>query len=88
MKIALYSSYGSNYTRPQEADEFYEENSSYVRTTEIVEVEFTELDHATVVLAQVARVDHEIEDTRADLTRKIQDLEDERSKLLAITHEA
>jgi len=88
MKIALYSSYGSSYTHPQEAEGYYEDDPNYVRTSEIVEVEFTELEHATVVLAQVARVDHQIEDVRADLTRRVQDLEEERSKLLAITSES
>lgn len=64
-----------------------EEGSDYVRVSEPMEVVFTALSDEVVLGARVQQIDGEIEKTRAELTRRINDLTDQRQRLLAITHE-
>ena len=70
-----------------EVDDYSEMNADKVRLTERLEVTFTPLEDEEVLAAQVQFIDNEIEKTRAELTRKIEDLKDQKQRLLAITHE-
>jgi len=85
MKIALYDrSYGSEVW---EATDYRENDIDSLRVTNIVDVEFVDLPPEKVIPEQVARIDRGIEGLRAELGKKIAWLEDEKAKLLAITHE-
>ena len=63
------------------------EESDYVCVSEPLEVTFTPLDDEVVLKARVDCIDNQIEKTRAELTRKVTDLQDQKQRLLAITHE-
>ncbi len=83
MKIARVELYGS--PMYMEWRDYHEEDSDYVRLTEVAEVEFTDLPKETVVPKQVALLDAKIEDARAKFHEAISILEERKSKLLAIT---
>ena len=85
MKIALYEMSGSSMV--WEASEWREEDPDTIRTTEVVDVEFVDLPDEVVVPKKVKAIDDKIEAARAKFGQAIQLLEDEKSKLLAITHE-
>jgi len=70
-----------------EADEYSETNPEYVRTSEIIDVEFVDRDPSEVTKEKVASVDNRIEEARAAYQVLMNTLEDEKAKLLAITHE-
>ena len=85
MKIALYDcGYGESVW---EVTDYCENDSDRTRTTEILDVEFVALPLEKVIPEKVARIDRGIEGLRAELGKKIARLEDEKAKLLAITHE-
>ncbi len=87
MKIARYQTdYGTEIT--SEADDWMEKSDDYIRLTESIEVEFVYLSSEVVVPQKIARIDRGIEGLRAELGEKIAHLEDEKAKLLAITHES
>ena len=85
MKIAIYDcGYGESVW---EATDYRENDTDSTRITEILEVELVDLPPEIVVPEKVARIDRGIEGLRAELGEKIARLEDEKAKLLAITHE-
>ena len=86
MKIAMAELFGGRPV-PRKWTDHKEIDSDYVRTSEIIEVEFVDLPDEIVVPAKVAVIDRGIEGLRAELGEKIARLEDEKAKLLAITHE-
>jgi hypothetical protein len=83
--VALYS--GKYHTAIFEVEGWIEEHKEYVRVTEPVEVTFTPLPDEVVLEGRVKAIDNEITKTRAELTQRINDLTDQKNRLLAITHE-
>jgi hypothetical protein len=67
--------------------DFMENDSDYVRATEPLEVTFTPLSDEVIVEGRVKSLDAEIEKTRAEMSLKINDLKDQKQRLLAITHQ-
>ena len=84
--IALYQS-KYNTISPSEADGWMEDNEDYVRLTEPVTVTFKSLSDADVLAARVAMLDAQIKEVRARLTQKVNGLEEQKQRLLAITHD-
>jgi len=84
--IALYVSKYNNIS-VSSVDCWIEADADYVRATEPLTVTFTALPDETVLAGRVASIDAQIETTRAELTRKIEDLKDQKQRLMAITHE-
>ena len=86
VSIALYrSKYG--YFSASEVSDWIEENEDYIRVTEPIHVEFTALPDDAILRARVASIDNTIEKVRAEYTVRINDLTDQRNRLLAITHQ-
>ena len=84
--VALYlSKYGTHTVN--KFDCWIDEDSDYVRVSEPMEITLTPLDDETVLKARVDSIDNQIETVRAELTRKVNDLTDQKQRLLAITHE-
>ena len=83
MKYAKYDANGTEMI--WEVNEWHEER--YIRLTEIIEIDLVDLPPEIVVPAQVAQIDAQIEQARANFGAAIGLLEDEKAKLLAITHE-
>lgn len=84
--VAIYTTqYGTLFT--SEVDGYKETDPDYVRVTEPMKVTFTPLDDEIVLKGRIDAIDNQIEETRAELTRKISDLTDQKQRLLAITHE-
>jgi len=65
-------------------DSWVEDADDYVRTSDIVEVEFTPRPHKDIVLERVRALDAEIKSVRATMVAKINNLEDQKARLLAI----
>ena len=84
--IALYVD-RSGFVRPGEVKGWIEDHDDYARITEPLEVEFAPLPDEVVVDHRVKSIDKQIEKTRAELTKKIADLADQKQKLLAISHQ-
>ena len=85
-KVAIYIS-KYYYQIVNDCNESWEEDEEYVRATEPLEVTFKPLSDEVIVKGRVKSIDAEIEKTRAELNLKINDLKDQRQRLLAITHE-
>lgn len=85
MKIALYQSKYS--LSPHVVTDWIEEAADYVRTTEAVEVEFVDLPAEVVTASRVKSIDNEITTLRADFTQALEDLIDQKQRLLAITYD-
>jgi len=84
--LALYSTkYGS--LTVWDISSWIEGHEDYVRVSEPLHVEFTALPDDVILRGRVKCIDKEIEKTRAELTRRIEDLTDQKNRLLAITHE-
>lgn len=86
MKIAKYKLFGS-ITRVDCWDDFMEADKDYVRMSEVIEVEFVDLSPEVTIPPQIECIDAGIAKLRAEVAEKIARLEDEKSKLLAITHQ-
>jgi len=84
--VAIYATKYGGLT-VNEADGWMEKSGDYVRLTEPVEITFVALPDETVLACRVRAIDGQIQKTRAELTRKIDDLKDQKQRLLAITHE-
>lgn len=84
--VALYSSEVFD-NDVSEVSEYLEDHERYVRTSEPLEVTFTPLPDKVILDGRVKSIDAEIEKTRAELTLRINDLTDQRQRLLCITHE-
>ena len=63
------------------------EDEDYVRVSEPVTVIFKPLDHDIILRSRVDALSREIAKVRAEAQAKVSDLEDQRQRLLAITHE-
>ena len=61
-----------------------DKESTYVRVTESIEVEFKELSHDAVVSAQLKSLDAQEKKARADLAVALMNIEDRRQRLLAL----
>lgn len=61
--------------------------SDHIRISEYVEVEFPMLPPEESVLAEIAALDDRIAETKNEFARKIDELEDRKAKLLALTHQ-
>ena len=84
--VALYlSKYGS--TTVWTVSNYMEEHENYIRVSDPLHVEFTALPDDAILRGRVKSIDKEIEKTRAELTRRIEDLTDQKNRLLAITHQ-
>ncbi len=86
MKIAKAELFGAIHIT--DWDEWKEKDDDWVRTSEVVDVKFVDLPAKEVVPLKIAIIDKGIECLRAELGEKIARLEDEKAKLLAITHES
>ena len=84
MKIARYKAKYSEIICEFSEDE--EDSVDYIRNSEVLEVEFVDLPAEVLVPKQVAALDAAIVATRTRSAQEIERLEDEKSKLLAITH--
>ena len=60
----------------------------YVRITEWVDVEFPALPPEVTVPAQIAALDRQAEEVKAEFTAKLREIADARASLLALTQEA
>jgi len=85
MKIAIYQSKYSQIL--SEADDWTEAHNDYIRISEIVEVEIPMLSDSEQVEAKVKFIDDQIQDVRAELTARIEELTEQRQRLLAITYQ-
>lgn len=86
MTVAIYSS-KYNSTSVNEVVEWIEEHKDYIRISEPQTVTFTPLDHEVVLKLRLDALDREIESVRATAQATVDDLEDQKQRLLAITHE-
>jgi hypothetical protein len=84
MKIALYQSKYS--LSAHEASNWIEESKDYVRTSEVLDIDFPLLPIEDVTAARVESIDSEITEVCATLKRRIDELTNEKRRLLAITH--
>jgi len=85
MKIARFRLHGADHI--QEYHEHMDDDNDWIRLTEVVEVDFIDLPKEVIVPAQVAYIDIKIKEARAGFGRALAKLEEEKSKLLALTHE-
>lgn len=86
MKVALFKSmeYGAEITGDESTEKYCR---NYVRTSEYIDVEFPPLQDEAVVRQQIEKLD-EIADKITDEWRnKIAEIQERKSKLLAITHQ-
>ncbi len=85
--VALYAS-KNGYLAVQHISGWMDNDDDYVRVSEPLEVTFTALSDDVVLASRVDAIDKEIEITRAQFTKTLDDLKDQRQKLLAITHDS
>ena len=83
MKIALYAG-KYNSESVNEFDDWIEKHNEYVRITEVLEVTFVPRDHDVILQARVACLDREIKNVQADAEHKVNDLKDQKQRLMAI----
>ena len=84
-KYAIYQIFGSELVT--EHREWMESDDDYIRLSEIIEIDFPMLPKEEVVPKQVKLIDDKIEKARARFQQAISELEDKKSRLLAITYE-
>lgn len=85
MKIALYKAYGSE--QIYEASAWHEESESYIRLTEIVDVELPRLPPEITVPQELASIDSAKAELRNKFNEKLSELNIRRANLLALTHQ-
>ena len=86
LKVALYvSKHGS--VSADDVQDWIEEHPDYIRCSEPLTITFKPLPDEIVLAARVAMLDAQITEVRAKLTMKVNDLEDQKQRLLAITHD-
>lgn len=85
MKIARCKLYGYDYI--VEWHKGMGDDSDWIQLSELVEVEFVDLPPEKTIPPQIAFIDEGIKKIREEMLGKIARLEDEKSKLLALTHE-
>lgn len=71
-----------------DADAINEDDPDYVVVSQAMPVTFQPLDADVILESRVKRIDKKIEETRAELTRQIASLTDEKNRLLCITQES
>lgn len=90
-KIVLMKNVACNYDTVimtnDEGDLSYYENDGHVRLSEIIEVDFPELDDETVINNQVAVIEKQITRVRADAEAAVTALDGRKNELLAISHD-
>ena len=59
----------------------------YILLAEPQSVKFEMLDHDTVLAARVGQLDNEIQKVRAEAEERVNDLKDQKQRLMAITYE-
>jgi len=84
--VAVYQTEYNNETLNEVVD-WIERSERYIRITEPQEVMFIPLDHGVVLKARLDALDREIRSVRAIAQAKVDDLKDQRQRLLAITHD-
>ena len=85
-QIVLATLYGGS-VRCVEWNDYREKDKDWIRSSEIVEVTFALLPDEEVVPLKIAAIDEAMDLVRAETLTKIKYLEDEKAKLMAITHE-
>ena len=86
MKIAQYKLYGT--THIHECEDYLEDDAAWIRLTEPLEVEFIDLSTAVTTPLQIDFINKSIKKLRDEMAEKVARLEDEKAKLLALTHQA
>lgn len=85
MRIAKYDVDGSKIIL--EVSDWLETQHSYVRLTEIIEVDLPELPPAITVSAQLAQLDAAEAELRNKFNENLSELMEKRANLRALTHE-
>lgn len=89
MRIAAFkTSIGTIDYCSQKTGELMSEGHRWVRTTEYVDVEFPPLPPEIVVEGQLKQLDAAEAELRKKFQEKLNQLADERAKLLSLTHES
>lgn len=86
MKVALFKSmeYGIEMVSTQATEKY---SNGYVRISEYVDVDFPPLQDEAVVRQQIEKLDEIADKITDDYRNKIAEIQDRKSKLLAITHQ-
>lgn len=84
-KIALFK---TSWGTVLESTDRVENNSDYTRITEYVDCVFPCLSEETVIRNQVSAIDKSIEKIKEEAMERVSRLQDLKSELLALTHEA
>lgn len=71
-------------TTDKDGKSWADKNSSYVRITESMDVEFKDLDRSQVVDAELVKIDAQEKKIRAAFFAAINELEDRRASLLSL----
>lgn len=87
-KLALYQQMDLHYSEPTACPELFDQIPSYVRLTEFVEVDFPDLHSDEVVSKQLASIDAAELKLREAFEGQLNNIQDMRSKLLALTVKA
>jgi len=89
-KICLMKNVAHNFETVVMADEngdaSYYEDMEYVRMSEIIEIDFPELDNKVIISKQVAIIEKQITKVRADAEAAVTALDGRKQELLAICH--
>ena len=86
MKIALYKSVEYGYESAKEAV-LYEDDDSYIRTSEIVDIKFQRLPYGEAEKKEIAMIDKQINKVMAVSEAKINELKQKKADLLALTNQ-
>lgn len=88
IKIAGFSAHGGRtYYHDESSGKNMEEYCGYVRTTEWGEVELAPLNSADVIERQMKQLNTAEAELRSKFQEKLNEIEEARSQLLALTHE-
>ena len=82
--LAMYRSVNYEYTTIQEVSPNYEDDNSYVRISDPIEVDFTERDQADVQEAMIKGTLNEMDAVEEDYTRTRAKLEEKLNELRAL----
>ncbi len=90
-KLCLMKNVAHNYETIVIADKdndlSYYDNGEYARMSEIIEVDFPELDNKDIINSQVAVIERQITKVRADAEAAVTALDGRKQELLAIGHD-
>jgi len=91
MKIVLMKNVKFNFDTvckvPEDGNMSHYESNEYVMISEIIEVDFPELDNEIVIKSQVAIIEKQITKVRADAEAAVTALDRRKQELLAIGHD-